>query len=325
MTSSTYEFEKYVCSPETLKEKISEFGVAIIPAVLNADECNGMIDGMWDTLEKWTKKWDVPINRSKRTSWRQMNDLFPLHSMLLQHYSVGHAQFVWDLRQNPKCIDIFSRFWECPIDDLLVSFDGVSFHMPSEVTKKGWQSVPNFHSDQSYTRNEFECIQSWVTAFDVNEGDATLMFLERSHQYHGEFSINFNMQNMADWTKLEAEEHFDFYRSRGCLEKCIKCPRGSMVFWDSRTIHCGIPPAKGRAESNFRCVVYLCYTPRLLASEAELQKKRRAFEEMRMTSHWPHKIRLFGLTPRSNGAEIKQVSALPLPVVNELGRRLAGF
>ena len=47
-----------------------------------------------------------------------------------------------------------------------------------------------------------------------------------------------------------------------------------MVFWDSRTIHCGVEPRKGREQQNFRCVVYLCYTPRSLSTEKELKKKK---------------------------------------------------
>ena len=34
-----YEFEKYVCTKETLKATIDLYGVAVIPSVLNEDEC----------------------------------------------------------------------------------------------------------------------------------------------------------------------------------------------------------------------------------------------------------------------------------------------
>jgi hypothetical protein len=47
--------------------------------------------------------------------------------MLLQQWGVGHAQALWDLRQNPKIIDIFSKLWGVPAKELLVSFDGASF------------------------------------------------------------------------------------------------------------------------------------------------------------------------------------------------------
>jgi hypothetical protein len=47
--------------------------------------------------------------------------------------------------------------------------------------------------DQSYTRNNFECIQSWVNAYDTNEGDATLVILENSNNFHEEFQKEFKI------------------------------------------------------------------------------------------------------------------------------------
>ena len=117
--------------------------------------------------------------------------------------------------------------------------------MPPEVTKIGWHRKTWFHTDQSYLRNDFECIQSWATAFCLNEGDATLAIYEKSHKFHKEFAEQFGITDKDNWFKLENDEQIDFYKSKGCLERYIKCPRGSMVFWDSRTIHCGVEPRKG--------------------------------------------------------------------------------
>jgi len=323
--SAVYEYEKYITTPEKLKETIDEYGVAIIPSVLNEEECNAMSNGMWDTLENWTQLWDTQITRDNPDSWRNIRDLFPKHSMLIQQYSLGHAQFIWDVRQNPKCVDIFAKLWNCEPEELLVSFDAASFHMPSEVTKVGWHRKTWFHCDQSYLNNDFTCVQSWVTAFDVNDNDATLAFYEKSNNFHKEFAEHFGITDKDNWYKLETEEQMLFYKDRGCTEKYIKCPKGSMVFWDSRTIHCGVEPRKGRETANFRCVAYLCYMPRILSNNKELKKKIKAFEEMRMTLHWPCKIKLFPKMPRTYGAEVKQVVDICAPEINELGRKLCGY
>ena len=42
-------------------------------------------------------------------------------------------------------------------------------------------------------------------------------------------------------------------------------------------------------------------TPRNLANKKELDKRKKAFNELRMTSHWPHKVRLFPKTPQTYG------------------------
>jgi hypothetical protein len=32
-----------------------------------------------------------------KNTWKHFYDLFPLHSMLLQHYSLGHMQSIWNI------------------------------------------------------------------------------------------------------------------------------------------------------------------------------------------------------------------------------------
>ena len=51
---------------------------------------------------------------------------------------------------------------------------------------------------------------------------------------------------------IENDDQIEFYKNKGCNERYIRCPKGSMVFWDSRTLHCGVEPRKGRENQNFR-------------------------------------------------------------------------
>jgi hypothetical protein len=321
-----YEYLKYVTDAENLRNTLSEFGVAIIPSILNEDECRSMLSGMWDFFEHITRVWEVPISRNDEETWSQIYKLYPMHSMLFQYWNIGHAQTVWDLRQNNKILTIFSNIWNCNKEDLLCSFDGASFNVPFEVTNRGYNRNNLWlHTDQSYTRNNFECIQSWITALDVNEGDATLGFLETSNNFHQSCRFQFDIEDKKDWYKLSKEQE-DFYRNDcDCPYKKIKCPKGSLVLWDSRTIHCGVEGLRTRQVRNFRAIVYLCYTPRNICSSADLKKKRKAFEEMRMTSHWPSKPKLFPVNPRTYGGPLPEITKIDRPVLSELGLKLAGF
>ena len=319
----SYEGEKYHTTSEGLKGTIEKYGVAIIPGVLNEGELLSMRDGMWDYLEHISQNFEKPISREDSKTWVEYLKLYPKHSMLLQQYGVGHSQFVWDVRQNEKVVDVFSKLWETPKEDLLTSFDGASFHFPPEETNRGWYRNTWYHTDQSYLRPDFECVQSWVTAYDVDEGDATLAFMEGSNKYHGEFTQSFTIDNKGDWYKhTEVEQRF--YEEKGCEEKRIKCKAGSMVFWDSRTIHCGTEAIRKRGEKKIRNVVYVCMTPRERATEANLRKKRKALNDLRMTSHWPHKPKLFPVNPRTYGGPLPNVVAVPEPKLTDLGRRIAG-
>ena len=67
-------------------------------------------------------------------------------------------------------------------------------------------------------------------------------------------------------------------------------------------------------------------TPRNLATQSNLNKKRKAFENKRLTSHWPHKIKLFPKKPQTYGNPLPQnLQAFPDPILTNLGRKLAGF
>jgi ectoine hydroxylase-related dioxygenase (phytanoyl-CoA dioxygenase family) len=324
-TQNNYEFEKYVCTKETLKHTIDNYGVAIIPNVLDESECNKMVSMIWDFFEHISQKWETPINRNDEKTWREFYKLYPLHSMLIQHWGIGHAHASWDVRQNMNIIEIFAHFWNCQVEDLLVSFDGLSFNLPPEITKKGWNRGNTwYHTDQSFTINEFKCIQSFITGLDINEYDATLSFMEGSNKYHHEFKNHYNITDKSDWYKLTKEQE-TFYYNKGCHIKNVKCPKGSLVFWDSRTIHCGIEADKKRTVPNIRAVIYLCYMPRNLCDEKNLKKKQNAFNELRTTNHYPCKIKLFAKEPRSYGGMMPTITPIESPVLTNLGKKLAGF
>mgnify|MGYP001442663199 CR=1 FL=1 len=319
-----YKNKKYLTDPKGLKKKIEKYGVAIIPNILNEKEIVSMNSGMWDYLEHITQSFEIPMDRDNSKTWVEYLKLYPFHSMLLQRYGVGHSQFVWDIRQNEKVVDIFSELWGTPKEELLTSFDAVSLHFPPEETKRGWFHNLWYHTDQSYVRNGFECVQSWVTGYDVDEGDATLAFMEKSNHYHKEFGETFSIQNKNDWYKLSKEEQ-KFYEDKGCREIKIKCSAGSMVFWDSRTIHCGCEPIKERNHKQLRNVVYVCMTPKKLATSTMIKKKQKAFNELRMTTHWPHKPKLFPVHPRTYGGVLPNVTSINPPKLSSLGKKIAGF
>jgi len=319
------EFEKYQTDKNNFKSKLEEYGVAIIPNVLDDEECREIVSGIWDFLEYISKIWEKPLNRNDKDTWREFYELYPLHGMLLKNWNIGHADISWKIRQNPKILEIFSILWNVKPEELLVSFDSLSFHIPPEITKRGWfKDNLWLHCDQSFTDNRFKCVQSWVTGLDINENDGTLAFLEKSHLFHEDFGRDFEIKDKKDWYKLDKVE-LEYYLNNECKLKKIKCPKGSLVLWDSRTIHCGIEPNKLREEANFRAIIYLCYLPRKLATEKQLEKKRTAFEELRTTSHWPCNIKLNGKNPRTYGNRLRNCAIIYNPILKEIGYKLAGY
>lgn len=327
MEQITYEYAKYVTTIENLQNTLDTYGVAIVPNILNKTECDNMKEGMWNYLEHITANMELPIDRTNPNSWKTFKELYPRHSMLLQSWAVGHSQLVWDLRTNPNVIAPFEKIWETKAEDLLVSFDGAAFHFPPETTNFGWatHSRSMIHCDQSFMNNDFECVQSWVNAYDTNEGDATITVLEGSNKYHKDFATHFKPTKTDDWHILNDEELNWYQNIKNCRKVNITCPAGSMVLWDSRTIHAGTEPESTRLAPNFRCIVYLCYTPRTKASQAILDKRISAWKRLKMTTHWPHKAILFPSIPRTYGKPLPNINPITRCEIKDLGYRLIGY
>ena len=54
------------------------------------------------------------------------------------------------------------------------------------------------------------------------------------------------------------DDEINFISDR-CDMRAIKCPKGSLVVWDSRLVHCGMGVLRDRKNPNFRCINYLSY------------------------------------------------------------------
>ena len=246
--------------------------------------------------------------------------------MLLQHFSLGHMKPMWTIRQHPKVCEVFEKIWGTKREDLLVSFDGLSVHLPPEKTNKGWyRDNAWFHTDQSFDKKEKCCIQGYVTLYDTNDGDASLSILEGSHKFHQEFAEKFGAVAKDDWYKLNEAERKYFIEEKKCEPFAVKAKKGSLVLWDSRTMHQGKEPEKTRKKENFRIVSYVCMLPRKTCTEKNLEKKIKAFENLRITTHWANRAKLFSKNPRTYGGELPELNEIEPPVLTKLGRRLVGY
>jgi hypothetical protein len=312
------------CTIETVIEKLKTDGVAVIPNIVSLSKIEEYQKQLWKMLYHLTQKLDKPIKKDDTSTYRTLYELFPLHSMLIQHWGVGHSKLVWDIRQEEKVINVFSQIWDTSPKELLTSFDGLSVHLPHEITKRGYYRGNDwFHTDQSQLKKDFCCVQGMVTLYDINEGDATFSCMKKSNNFHSDFFEKHDIKSTGDWYKLtdETSPYFDKFEKRSIIAK-----KGSLILWDSRTFHQGVESRRERKIPNMRGVVYVCMMPRKTSIEKELKKKRKAFNAKRMTTHWANKIRLFPKLPRTYGKTIPNITMIndDLKLTN-IGRKLAGF
>jgi hypothetical protein len=102
-------YKSYDTSIQELKRTLEQNGVAVIPNVLTRQECITHRDQIWKELKHVMKdRFDI----TKPETWREFYSLYPMHSMLLQHFSLGHMQPIWDIRQNEKVCEVFCKLWD---------------------------------------------------------------------------------------------------------------------------------------------------------------------------------------------------------------------
>jgi len=172
-------------------------------------------------------------------------------------------------------------------------------------------------------KNGLQCVQGLVNMFDTREEDATLCVYLKSHLYFEKYA-NAQMENFTNRTnktsKTDIEKEFksdfvrlddlQFFKDRGCVELRIQCPAGSLVLWDSRTLHQGSQPLKTRQTPNIRSAIYICMVPTHRISEYAYSKKvfikrsLEAVENMRTTNHYPQYRNLDPKIPTSRFRKI---------------------
>ena len=68
--------DKFIVNEEHVMECLDTYGVAVIPNVLNQEECNNGYNGMWNYFEHISQKWSTPIQKENQKSYNEFWKLF---------------------------------------------------------------------------------------------------------------------------------------------------------------------------------------------------------------------------------------------------------
>ena len=174
--------------------------------------------------------------------------------------------------------------------------------------------------------------QGAVYLEDCQEDDWSFEVLEGSHDLFASF---YNSEHVQRTLKLKPawrlrtvrDEDLAWYVEHGCTRKRVAVPKGGMVLWDSRLIHANSRPVQGREHpGRWRYVVFVCMTPAAWADEESLRQKKYAYENLKMTTHWPSDdIGFFSDELPSYAAKtVKIPQELPAIAQTPEAKRLAG-
>jgi hypothetical protein len=204
---------------------------------------------------------------------------------------------------------------------MLASFDRINIMKPPEIDPDKQEIIlPWPHSDQSPKKAGFHCAQGLVTLEDVGPNEGTLIVYKGSHLLHEKYFIIRGRTTISDFAMIPSNDKW--FQENGCEIVRVTAPKGSVILWDSRTIHYNGGAILPREVPRFRIVAYICMTPRKLVKDKDiLWEKIQAFKGKESTTHWPHEVVIF---PRDSYVERKYKVSKELAKLTPLGRRLIG-
>uniref|UniRef100_A0A0B6ZQ63 Phytanoyl-CoA dioxygenase n=1 Tax=Arion vulgaris TaxID=1028688 RepID=A0A0B6ZQ63_9EUPU len=261
-------------------------------------------------------------------SYRKWLDCFPSGTFpqckfsLIQRYRIGHMEPTWSARL--KSYPVFSQLWHT--DKLLTSFDAVAIGRPPESGQEEFWSPDQcwLHCDQSIDREGLHAYQGSIYLEHCDQDDWTFDVVEGSHQHFDDFMDRLGKSRCTTVSK----EDLDWWSERGCTRKRVACPKGGMILWDSRLLHANVRPVKGRIHpERWRYVVFVCMTPAAWASEADLELKVNAYNNLLLTGHWPSTGIIVFPSRLVEGSVESSIVLDKLPDIarTELVQRLAGI
>ena len=215
---------------------LEEHGYAVIKSAADPKECTEIKGKMWDFLESIP---GTAVRRDNVETWGLKGDWLPSRTNGIIHgFGFGQCAAMWQMRLLPRVKSAFEAIWKT--DDLIVSYDGGNIFLPYEYnrewrTQGGW-----YHVDQNYMRPQRQgrvCVQGLVTLCDANETTGGLVVVPKSHKFHKDFCESSPLaKGFGDFVPVPVG---DPMLDGGARLICAEA--GSLILWDSRTIHCNTP------------------------------------------------------------------------------------
>lgn len=267
-------------------------GYAVVPNVISEQLCD-------ETLSEF-HAFHAHATGQQFTEelYRRDLELKNTHGIIEFPGALSHVDFVNRVRNHPNVLQVFSEIYQTQ-EPILTGFDRVNYQASANMRKLTTRDrKPWWHVDQGWKSPRFEMVQGYVDLVGSETDEhAGLMVLEKSHLY---FETLVDMQKSGllkgwqpDWYRLEKGVLEQVY-SR-CRMVNVKCPKGGMVLWDSRTVHMSRP---NRHEIDERFVIYSCGWPRNRLTEKDLQRREEAKRLLRATSAWPDARCIFPAKPQ---------------------------
>jgi ectoine hydroxylase-related dioxygenase (phytanoyl-CoA dioxygenase family) len=247
--------------------------------------------------------------------YQRDRELKNVHGIVEFPGGLSHVKFVNRIREDPNVHQVFAEMYDVDAneDPIVCGMDRVNYQASENMRKiparerNAW-----WHVDQKWDHPEFMCVQGYVDMVgSETEEHGGLQVIRGSHRMFEDLALAHAAGVTQggwdrDWHRLNDEE-LEYCEEKGGEVVNVKCPKGGMVLWDSRTVHMSRP---NRHPEDERFVVYTCGWPMSHLSEKDLARREEAKRLRRATSHWPDARAFFPEKPRWFGTHSNEPQAV---------------
>eukprot|EP00927_Polykrikos_kofoidii_P065555 TRINITY_DN61295_c0_g1_i1.p1 TRINITY_DN61295_c0_g1~~TRINITY_DN61295_c0_g1_i1.p1 ORF type:complete len:517 (-),score=73.96 TRINITY_DN61295_c0_g1_i1:310-1794(-) len=247
---------------ELLRDVFSRHGCAVVTGVLDETQCVEFAS-LWKDDLKSSDVREKPVGKGPFSQGYMMTDGLP------------HGQLAWTARLHRKVRNSFATIYDCAVEDLTTGMDLVFYSLP-DTEGLATENLQWLHVDQNI-KSGFEDLvaQGLLYIWDsTSECSSTTALWSGSHlePYDRLMRDGYAEElGSAPW-RAQSLKLNELHDSLGLLDEAISkvrrvpCPAGSLLLWNSKTIHQGWSGGP-------RLAVPISYEPRCRRDDAARLRK----------------------------------------------------
>lgn len=252
---------------------LKKYGVAILEDYFDDEYA----DKFFESVKQWLIGLNIGLTNDIST-WRNANmPLGPRYGMFQS--IISNAPQFWKLREE------FHALYKSLLGEaeLITSIDGASI-FPTKFSPKKQEDWA--HIDQTES-SDFRTYQSQFVASDTT---ASFVCTPKSHLAHATILKKFAIPaSDTNWHKFTNNEVTKLTKMFGDTYQIpIYAKKGSVIFWDSRTIHSAKYPDS--TENKWRAVFYISMQPIKTLTAKNIETIKTAIIKGKTTNHLGSRI-----------------------------------
>jgi len=307
-----------------LREVFSLHGCALVTHVLDASQCAELEDLWKDDLLELVDE-HVPATNFVQETLQQVRlqgasawpSIWkgPLGSKgCASQRNLPHGRFAWAARLQPQVRQVFANLYDVSPEELCVGMDTV-FWAAADTAGPVTENKQWLHVDQNFRAGLTHlCAQGVLYIWpSIAENASTTAVWPGSHL--DTYNLIMHDQHAVEQGKKKAHSvrinNLSNYSLRDVLAaeavagtRRVPCPPGSLLLWDSRTIHQGWAGGPRLAQP-------VCWEPKFRRDEAARRRKLWCCASGVPTSHSSSEGRVHGMARPGRPGELEPTQVKP--------------